>query len=302
LMGLHPPAAAGGRILYEMLRLNKSEQAAAQIMLAQQRIALAQAYVAQIRDETALLPDSITADLAQALIMLDNRNPGGAFKLALLAQQEADRQMAGVRQSRIWQGQWPRLILAGFIVFVWFMVLWRRQGLHAGSVLIAAVVTLTLYHALYRLQGNSYSLSSLSVIGFTATELTLETARRVAVSLLAGGGLMLIFFMLTGEENWLTLLGTGYGFSVLVTFIFAVPFFWGYWQNGWQITWHLPAVGAAYWQISGALESMSAAALGLILPWPIMGLSFIVNLTRRRLSQTQAKNAAEPRSLPGLRL
>jgi len=300
LMGINAPAAAQGRILYEMLRLNKDEQAVAQILLADQRVSLAEAYVRQIQGEAATLHDSIVEDLVQARVALDSQNPDGAFELALLTQQEADTQMAvaGSRQIRTAQGL--RLVLTGIIVIFLLMALWRRQGLHAGSVLIAGVVTLVLYHALYQLQGHSYSISSLYAIGFS--ELAVETARRVAVSLLAGGGLMLIFFMLTSEENWITLLGTGYGFSVLVTFAFAAPFFWGYWQNGWQVTWHLPAVETVFWQVSGALEAMTAAVLGLILPWPIMGLSLFVNLTRRRLSQTRAQDTSESGSLPGLRL
>jgi len=300
LMGINPPGAAQGRILYEMLHLNEVEQSAAQILLANQRVNLADAYVRQIQGDAASLPDSIAEDLAQAEVALDNQNPGGAFELALLTQQEADTQMDVARYSQMRNAQWLRLILTGIIVLFLLVMLWRRRGLHAGSVLIAAAATLVLYHALYRLQGNSYSISSLHAIGFSG--LAVETARRVAVSLLAGGGLMLIFFMLTSEENWITLLGTGYGFSVLVTFAFAAPFFWGYWQNGWQVTWHLPAVEAVYWQVTGALEAMTAAALGLILPWPIMGLGLFVNLTRRRLSQTQTRDTSESGSLPGLRL
>ena len=159
------------------------------------------------------------------------------------------------------------------------------------------MATIVFYHALYQLQGNIYSLSSLAGLA----EFPLQIARRVAVSLLGGGGLMLIFFMLTDEEDWVILLGTGYGFSVLVTFGFILPFFWGYWQNGLVATWRLPDVGAVYWQISSAFEAMSAATLGLILPWPIMSLALFINVLRRRLSTTQAKSR-EVDTLPGFRL
>lgn len=305
LMGLAPPGAAQGNILFDMLRLAEDERAAAQITLAAQRVALAQTYVRKIQDETASLPDSasedVSEDLAGARRAFDNQNPDGAFELALLAQKEADRQMAVARQSRLRSEQWPRLFLTVVILIIWLAMIWRRRrGLHAGSVLIAAVITIALYHALYQLQGHSYTLSSLNAIGYT--QLPLDTARRVAVSLLAGGGLMLIFFMLTGEENWITLLGTGYGFCVLVTFVFVSLFLWGYWQNGWRVTWHLPAVEPVFWQISGALEAMSAAVLGLILPWPVMLLSVLVNFLRRHLSRTQPTEASEPGPGPGLRL
>jgi hypothetical protein len=300
LMGIPSPGAAQGRILYEMLQLDKEEQAAAQILLAQQRVALAQAYARQIQGEEVNLPNSMGEGLLQAQTAFDRQNLGGAFELALLTQQVADEHMAAVRYGGIWSARWPRLIFAGFVLVFGLVILWRRRGPHAGSVLVAAAATIILYHALYQLQGNSYSVSSLHALGFA--ELVIETSRRVAVSLLAGGGLMLIFFMLTDEKNWLTLLGTGYGFCVLVTFAFVALFFWGYWQNGWQVTWHLPDIEAVFWQITGALEAVSAAALGLVLPWPIMGLSLLVNLTRQRLSQAQTRGTSGSNSLPGLRL
>ena len=304
LLGLAPPAAAQGRILFEMLRLKEYDQAVAQLMLAHQRATLAQAYLTVIKDASATLPEVLITDLAQARASLLNNNVDGAFRLALLAQQEADAQMMMARNSRARAEQLPRFAVAALIILIWLNTIWRRRGFHAGSIVIATIATIALYHALYQLQGYGYSVSSFSgLIGHSTqnfSELPLEIARRIAVSLLAGGGLMLIFLMLTDEENWLTLLGTGYGFSVLVTFIFILPFFWAYWQNGLVATWHLPAVGPAFWQVSSALEAMSAAILGLILPWPIMSLSLFINLIRRRLSETQQPTESD--ALPGLRL
>jgi hypothetical protein len=305
LLGVAPPSAAQGRILFEMLRLNKYDQAVAQLVLAHQRVRLAKAYLAQIKGTSTTLPDQLIADLNQAQTSLANNNIGGTFQLASLAQREADTQMTAVKNNRARADQFPRLVVAILIILVWFRVMWQRRGFHAGSIVIAAIITIALYHALYQLQGYSYSISSLFVSTGYATPdfsaLPFEVARRIAVSLLAGGGLILVFLMLTDEADWLTLLGTGYGFSVLVTFVFILPFFWAYWQNGLVVTWHLPAVEPVFWQISSALEVISAATLGLILPWPIMSLSLVMNLIRRRLSETQAR-PSEPGPLPGLRL
>ena len=127
-----------------------------------------------------------------------------------------------------------------------------------------------------------------------------DIARRTAVSLLAGGGLVLIMLMLAREEDWLTLLSTGYGFGLLVTFIFTLPLFWAYWQNGLTVTWYLPAILPAFWQITALLETMIAAILGILLPWPIMTLNLFVNLTRRRLDESRAR--AKSDALPGLHL
>jgi hypothetical protein len=299
LLRIAPPGAAQGRILFEMLRLDEYDRTVAQLLLANQRAALAEAYVSQIQGESVVLPDTLAEELTQAQASLNSNNIGGAFELASLAQQEADTQMAIARNGRIRREQLPQLVITALIVFIWLVTMWRRRGLHAGSVLVATIATVVLYHALYWLQGYSYSISALSGLS-EYTELPFEVARRVAVSLLAGGGLLLISFMLTDEIDWTTLLGTGYGFSVLATFIFILPFFWGSWQNGLVATWRLPEVDPAYWQISSAFEATSAAVLGLILPWPIMSLSLFINLIRRRLSETRA-GTAERGTLPGLR-
>jgi len=296
LLGAAPPAAAQGRILFEMLRLDEQSKTVAQLTLARQRLALAQAYLAQLPGPSASLPDSLPADLEQAQTALAQNNFGGAYQLAQLVQNNADTQIAADRHSRIRAEQWPRLLVALLILLVWFGILWRRRGEHAGLILIATIVTIGLYHALFQIQGYSYSISALGDF----SELPFDIARRTAVSLLAGGGLVLIFLMLVNEQDWVVLLGTGYGFGVLVTFVFALPLFWAYWQNGLVVNWHLPAVGPFFWQITGLLEVMIAAILGLLLPWPIMLLNLLVNRARGYLNRQQPQ--PEPDALPGLHL
>jgi hypothetical protein len=105
--------------------------------------------------------------------------------------------------------------------------------------------------------------------------------------------------MLTKEDNWLTLLGTGYGYGMLVTFIFSLPLFWAFWQNGFVITWHLPEVVPAFWQITVLFEVLAAAILALLLPWPIMMLNLFVSLIRHYLSDARSQKSD---ALPGLHL
>jgi hypothetical protein len=153
-----------------------------------------------------------------------------------------------------------------------------------------------LYHSLFQLQGYSYSLSSLNDL----SSLPFSVARRTAISLLVGGGLTLVFLLMTKEGDWLTLLGTGYGFVVLVTFSFALPLFWVYWQNGLVLSWQVPHVTPTFWQITSLFEVMSSAILGLLLPWPIMALCLFVHLVRQRLMTTRTRTG--PDILPGLHL
>jgi hypothetical protein len=296
ILGLAPPTAAQGRILFEMLQMTETNQTLAQLSLARQRIYLAQAYLAQIQGLQAPFPNQLFADLTAAQTAFTRNNIDGAFQLALLAQKEADTRMTVARNHRIKIEQLLQLAAAIPVFLVWFIILWRRRGIHAGAVAIAAILTVVLYHALFQLQGYSYSVSSLQDF----SEFPFEIARRTAVSLLVGGGLVLILLLLTNEGDWLTLLGTGYGFGMLVTLLFSLPLFWAFWQNGFTVDWRLPAILPAFWQITGLFEMMTAALLALLLPWPIMSLSLFIHLLRRRLSQARAK--PEPDALPGLHL
>jgi hypothetical protein len=296
LLGIAPPSAAQGRILFEMLDLDKSDQTVAQLTLARQRLALAYAYAAQLSSEPDV-PPSLSDDLAAAQTAFTNNNIDGALQLATLAQEEADVFMQNTRNYQVNLARLKRLPFVLLFVGGWFMILWRRQGVYTGSIIIATIVVISLYHGLYQLQGYSYSLSAFPDF----SSLPIDVARRTAVSLFAGGGLLLIFLMLTGEGRWHILLGTGYGFSVLVTFIFILPFWWGYWQNGFTPALYLPEVTPAFWQITSGFEAMVAAALGLLLPWPIMAFALFVNFIRYRLGETKPPQPKQD-ILPGLRL
>ena len=296
LLGVPPPTQTQGRILSEMLRLSEYDQAKLQLSLAQQRVALANAYLARI-EGSALSATSLFDDLTYAQTTFENNNVDGAFQLARLTRKDADAQIAATRLSRIRAGQIIRLIVTLLLVALWSIIIWRRQGHHAGSIVIAAAIAIGVYHTLYQLQGYSYSISSFTDF----PGLPLDIARRTAVSLLVGGGFLLIFLLLANEGSGRILLGTAYGFSVLVTFVFALSFFWGYWQNGWAINLFLPAVQPLFWQITGAFESMMAAALGLLLPWPIMILAISVYFVRRRLTEPK-RPRPKTGALPGLHL
>jgi hypothetical protein len=294
LLGVSPPALAQGRILFELLRLDEPAQTLAQLALARHRLDLMQAYQAAVTGQP--VDTDLMDDLQQAELLLAQKNVSGAFELARLAQRTADTQMAVTRFQGIRAEQLPRLAVAILAFLIFAGVLWRRRGKYFSIIVIAAILTVALYHILYQLQGFGYSISTIN--NFSDWPFTI--GRSVAVSLLAGGGFLLVVLMLTGEEHWASLLGTSFGFSVLVTFVFSIPLFWAFWQHGLVATWYLPAVDVAFWQINALYETMVAAILGLILPWPTMLLIMFVGLVRRTLD----KPSAQPKSdaVPGLRL
>lgn len=293
LLGLSPPTASHGRILFEMLQFSRREQALAQFSLAQQRVALAEAYLTVTNNQDIVLPDRLLDDMTQAQLSFEKNNVNGAFELARLTQEQADSHMKLVRADAIQWAQFPRLAIAGMGALLWLLIMWRQRGIHMIPVILAVIVTVGLYHSLYQLQGFTYSLSSLTDI----TALPSSIARRTGVSLMAGGSLLLVYLMLVNEDDWLTLLCVGYGFSMLTTFIFALPLFFAFWQNGFYPVWYLPEVWPTFLQITSLFEIMVAATLGMLLPWPIMTLNFFIGMLRRYLS-----DEAQPADiLPGLR-
>lgn len=295
LLGLAPPTAAQGRILFEILRLNDRDRAASQLTLARQRIFLSQAYISVMHGRNIPIPASLAEDLARAEMIFANNNINGTFELASLIRDQAEAEMNRTRYDFINQAQGWRLVIMGSLVLLWAITMWQFRGPYMTVIIFAAVSTVALYHGLYQLQGHSYSLSSIQ----NFAELPLEITRRATVSMFIGGGILLIVLLFSDEGEWLTLLGVGYGFGVLVTFLFALPVFWAFWQNGLAPRWFLPEPLPAFWQITGIFEVAVAATLGLLLPWPIMSLNVFVSLVRYRLYEADKAKAG---TLPGLRL
>ena len=289
LLGLSPPTISQGRILYEMLRLDGPDRAAAQLSLAQQRVALAKAYLEILDIAPGDNIERLETDLAGAMKVFTDGNTSGAFQLALLAQQEADNRLLAARNSQINAEMLRRLALIVPVVFFWLAGMWRWRGPHAGLVIIISLITLVLYHGLFQLQGYNYSVSSITDF----PNLPFEIIRRVTISMLAGGALLLAFLLLVREENWVTLVGTGYGFGLLITFMFALPLLWAFWYNGFVATWRLPAIVPTFWQIHSLLEIMVTAIIALLLPWPIMSFSLLINLIRRHVAEERASSESD---------
>lgn len=297
LLGVELPGVAQGRILFEMLRLPQQDTGTAQLSLASQRVELVQTLATVVSGQSSDAVEALQVDLGQAQQAFAQNNLSGAFQLAQLAQESADDLLAVIRQRQSSGQRWSRLLASGGVLLLWAGLLWRRRGKYAGVIVFAALLTLALYHILYQLQGYEYSISTIN----NFLDWPFSVARRAAVSLLAGGGLILIVLLLTGEENWLTLLGTGYGFGVLVTFVFALPLFWAFWQNGWRVEIFLPAVDVVFWQITASFEAMISATIGLFLPWPIMLLIVFV-VRARRLLNGEPRPPRKSDALPGLHL
>ncbi len=287
LLGVTVPTTAQGRVLFETLRLTDHERATTQLLIARQRVALAEAYTSVISGQYIPMPPSFAMEVGRAEASLQNKNLNGAFEQAHLIEKQADEYMLITKTELLGRARLWRALVAVMVFIAWAMATWKLRGGHASALIFSTIAVVALYHALYQLQGYSYSISSFK----NFTELPLEVSRRTAVSMLTGGALLMIILLFSDEGNWSTLLEVGYQFGMMVTFTFALPLFWTFWQNGLLPRWYLPDVLSAFWQMTALVEVAVAAILGLLIPWPIMSLSVFVTLVRHRLSETESKTA-----------
>ncbi len=279
MLGTSLPTATQGEVLYEMLRLSNLDRTVIQLQLAEQRLDLAEAYNSVLRGRYQPLPEDLVADMARAQSIFAEQNISGTFELATLIQRQADRLMLQTREQVRAQAQQLRLIVSGVVVLLALGALWQLRGPQPLIIVVAAVAVVAVYHGLYRLQGYSYSLSDIGAFA----ELPWEVWRRMFVSLLVGGTLLLLMLLTFDETDWVVLLTMGYRFSLLVTFLFALPALWAFWQNGLLGDWFLPDAAPLFWQILSTFDLFAVALLGLLAPWPIMIVSRLINRTRQQL-------------------
>lgn len=115
LLGAPLPNVAVGSIPFSLLALDAPTQAEKGLALAQQRQALADAYLVSIGEDPT--GESVESDLLVAGSALTARSYDSAFRLASHALNQADAAMAGGREDRMNDERWrrvPVLVLAAF--------------------------------------------------------------------------------------------------------------------------------------------------------------------------------------------
>jgi hypothetical protein len=263
LLGTRLPAAAHGRPLYEMLRQDNSALTQGQLQLAEQQVALAEAYLTAIQVEAG--SQAAAQDLARAEEAWLGGNQAGALELARLVVEEARAEMSLAKKTRIAQERLPRLgIAAAGLVAAGIFLAARRKPTTLVSLLSGAAGA-GVYYALYRLRGHTFSLSAVGDGETFAAAL----ARDAAIGAAIGAALVLLGLFYSNERRWSAAMVAAYDYGLFSLFLAALPVLYGYWRNGMIIRWYLPDLGVILLHFMALVQLGVLALLALPLPWII---------------------------------
>ncbi|MCL6431067.1 MAG: alkaline phosphatase family protein [Anaerolineae bacterium] len=260
ILGAPMPRLNQGNICFAILRCDDAKRAETQVELALQRQEFANLYLASIGRGS--LSDTAEGDVTVALSSLEVRNLESAYRLASLAVERIDREVAQARSDRIRRERSLRLpVAAGFIGAPLALVA-LRGGRRGRWLFFSAAATLLAYHALFALEDGVYSIS-----GITGMRPFVEAIVRRTVAASAMGGLLVLWRLARDHEgSALEVIQTSLAYSLLVVYLLGCQAAVVYWLNGFRFTWYVPDLGIAFWQVTALVQVLICAALSLVLP------------------------------------
>ncbi len=260
LLGLSLPAANQGRPLLEMLDLSSRERSQTLIALARQRIYLSQAYLSVVG---APLPDVSDFNLIRRF--LGHGNHEGAAQLAQILIDEMDLAIQQNQPTNQGLFSWLRFVFGlglsyGIIRFAW----WQHSDLW-GEAFVSAGIMVAAYHILYRVEGLPYSLSALNSVD----NLWFDTARRILLALLAGGGTFLFLLLLGQVTNPALVTQGAYEYIYFALVGMMTPALYGFWQHGSLVGQILPDMALFFYHLMALMHSFWVVMGGVYFP-PIL--------------------------------
>jgi hypothetical protein len=286
LLGTRLPTAAQGRPLYEMIRLDEATLTAGQLQAAAQRVFLGDAYLAAIG--RGQLSEATHQDLAKAQQTALHGNRAGALQLAELVDVEASAEMEAAKAARIAGEKLPRLGLAaaGVLALLFALRLLHLWGQRASSQmgLLEGVVATAVYYGLYRLEGYTFSLSTVG--NYEAFVMAL--VRCAAIGAGAAGLLVLADLLYRDERRWMAALTAGYNGGLFAVLVAALPALWGYWQHGAVASWYLPDIESLVWHFAALVQVAIVAVLAIPIPWIAALAAWGVGRWRARADRPRA--------------
>jgi hypothetical protein len=149
------------------------------------------------------------------------------------------------------------LLFALRLLHLWGQEASSRMGLAEGAVATAV------YYSLYRLEGYTFSLSTIGDYDAFVTAL----ARYAAIGAGTAGLLVLADLLYRDERRWLAALTTGYNCGLFAILLAALPALLGYWQHGAVAGWYLPDMESLLWHFAALVEVAVVAVLAIPIPW-----------------------------------
>jgi hypothetical protein len=264
LLGIRLPAAAQGHPLFDMLRIDEETLVQAQLQLAAQKVSLAEAYVTAMGQSG--LDETIRRDMATAQQLLQSGNRAGALELGRLVSQESLAAMQSVKQTRIRSERMSRLALVAVAVVMPLLFFWVKRPPRALLASVGALAALGIFYLFYRLEGHSFSLTSmLNWDGFFVSSIV-----RDALVSLAGGGLLVMAGLLSGERrHWLASVSVAYDYALFTSYLSSIPILFAYWYHGAWISWYLPGLDIIVLHGLALRQLAIAAGASVVVPWLI---------------------------------
>jgi len=155
LLGTAVPSAAQRPIRFDMLRMDKVQRAVKQVTQAQQRVEWGQAYLRSIGSGT--LSETAEGDALVATSSLLVKNYQSTYTLGELAVQQIDKEMEQARARHIQGERVQRRIGPLVAILAPFPLIWWKRSKRLGILILAALLTVAIYHLLFIREGNIYS-------------------------------------------------------------------------------------------------------------------------------------------------
>ena len=290
LLGTAVPSAAQRAIRFDMLRMDEVQRAVKQLTQAQQRVALGQAYLGSIGSGT--LSETAEGDALVAVSSLQVKNYTSAYTLGGLAVQQIDKEMEQARARLIQSERFQRRIGALVVILVPLFLLGWKRSKRLGILILAALLTVAIYHLLFIREGNVYSPN----IPRPVEPFLEESLRRVAIALAAGLVVTLLWLWYERERSLLDVTQAVYGFSFAVIYFLGVQVAIGYWLNGPRVTWYLPDLTLFFLHFSALVQSSIVAAISVFLPVAVLPFYGLALLVRSRLRRDKPHTCSKPPS------
>lgn len=208
--------------------------------------------------------ETAEGDMLVAVSSLQVENYDSAVKLAALAVEQADYEMASARHSRIVAERRRRTLPLAMLAVGSMWLLWHNRSRRTAWSALIALLSAALYHVLFLQQGNVYSFSRIPIGGLSAT---LEPSlRRAIVATAAGVPFLVLKMWHERERSVFEVVMRSYGFGALHLLWIGLLLAACTWWNGYRFTWYLPDFRIAYVQLVALVQGLCVAALAIVLP------------------------------------
>jgi hypothetical protein len=218
---------------------------------------------------------------------LQVKNYTSASTLGELAVQQIDQEMEQARARRIQEERSRRRIVTLVAILAPLFLAWWRRSKRLGVLILAALLTVAIYHLLFIREGNVYSPN----IPRPVEPFLEESLRRVVIALAAGLVVTLGWLWYERERSLLGVAQSVYGFSLAVIYFLGVQVAIGYWLNGPTVAWYLPDLTLFFLHFSALVQSSMVAALSVFLPVAVLPIYGVALLVRSGLKRKELRSS-----------